>query len=282
MTFMGKIVWLASYPKSGNTWMRAFLCNLVANPTRPISINELGRFSPHAADADFYSQFSDKSAEELTYDDLAIIRPRVHREIANLRPGRVFVKTHSFLGESCDISTITPDVTAAAIYIVRNPLDVCLSFSRHTGLTIDDSIERIAKENTAGIEMLGTQVLEPIRSWSINVQSWTAVDQPNLLVVRYEDMLDRTFETFQKVAKFLGLGALESTIRTAIQFSSLEELQRQEYAQGFKEASGHSSKFFGSGQDGKSESLLTKQQIERLVSDHRQQMECFDYIPNRI
>ena len=275
---MGKIIWLASYPKSGNAWMRTFLYNLTNKSDKPASINQLDKLSFSASSASLYSQFTDKPSGELSYDDFSYLRPKVHRGIAAARAGYNFLKTHSSLGESCGMPTITPDVTAGAIYIVRNPLDVCVSFSNHTGLGIDETIDLMCQENTA-FYVTEIQVIEPVSFWSMNVKSWTHLPQPQLMVLRYEDMLDIEGETFNKVAKFLRIDATESKIRKALKFLSFQELRKQEGSQGFKEQ-GHSAKlFFNRGQKEQYIKVLSGNQIKALVDAHREQMERFDYIP---
>jgi hypothetical protein len=276
---MGNIVWLASYPKSGNTWMRAFLHNLATKSEKTVSINQLDELSPSAASAILYRPFTAKTAAQLRYEDLAVLRPKAHRAMAERVSGQIFVKTHSFLGESFGVPTITPDVTAGAVYIVRNPLDICLSFSNHTGLSIDETIDLMGQENAAS-DGKAEQVIEPVRSWSLNVKSWTQSPQSQLCVVRYEDMLDKRIATFTKVAQFLGLDVAASAVRQALRFSSFEELRKQEEAGGFKEQGHHAKPFFNRGQKGQYEEVLSDHQIKALVDAHREQMGRFGYIPS--
>ena len=174
---MGALIWLASYPKSGNTWLRVFLHNLLRAPAKPMSINEISRFTLGDSHGVWYRPFTDKAPDKLTFEDLAELRPKAHREMMKAYPDSVFVKTHSFLGENRGVPLITMDCTAGAIYVVRNPLDVVLSFADHYGLSIDRAIEAMARDDglTAPTEL---HVREFISSWSRHVKSWTREPNP--------------------------------------------------------------------------------------------------------
>ena len=274
---MGALIWLASYPKSGNTWMRSFLHNLLRGGKTPVDINEMTDFCLGESDSRWYEQRASKPVEDLTPEELAAIRPLVHRDFTQAFPDSVFVKTHNFLGESFGHPIHNMDVTAGGIYILRNPLDVVLSMTHHFGLTVDEAIDMMAdKEKVTGG---GTHVLEYLASWSIHVQSWTQYPNPQLLVVRYEDLLAKPRKNFKKVATFLGLKPPAERLERAIKFSSFKSLKAQEEKAGFKEKSKKAQSFFREGKAEQWREKLTEDQIRRIISDHREQMERFDYIP---
>ena len=275
---MGALIWLASYPKSGNTWMRVFLHNLLRNPPAPIQVGEIESFTLGDAQASWYSKFTDKNAGDLTSDDLAALRPKVHQAMMSAHPDSVFVKTHSFLGDNCGVPLITMECTAGAIYILRNPLDTVLSFADHFGVSIGEAIDAMAREE-AVTTASHTNVMEFVNSWSNHVKSWTQASHSGLLAVRYEDMLDDPVKTFTKVAGFLGLRPPRARILKAIRFSSFKELRKQEDATGFKERSEHSAKFFRSGKKNQWRQKLSEDQVRRIVDCHREQMAKFGYLP---
>ncbi len=112
---MAGILWLASYPKSGNTWIRIFLANLFADSDKAYDINALGRYIYGEMSADLYEKVAGKAVAEMTDRELHRLRPEVHRLIAGLRPDTVFVKTHNAIATRDGITTVTPEVTAGAI-----------------------------------------------------------------------------------------------------------------------------------------------------------------------
>src|SRR5580765_857123 len=113
---MGNIVWLASYPKSGNTWLRAFLANLIAGRATPVPLAELPRYADQDARPDLFSDVAGEPAARMYFARLCALRPRVHAHIAASALKTVFVKTHSAAGMHDGVPLHKPDVTARAIH----------------------------------------------------------------------------------------------------------------------------------------------------------------------
>lgn len=276
---MGQLIWLASYPKSGNTWMRAFLHNLFRNPPRPARINELDQFCLGESKPQWYLPYTGgRPTQEMSLAEIMALRPRVQQDMTRAFPDSVFVKTHNFLGESHGYPLVNFRVTAGAIYIVRNPLDVTVSAADHFGLSIDAAIDFMAKEGaTTGND--SRNVPEVLGSWSMHVRSWTQQPHPGLLVLRYEDMLARPRAAFAQVTDFLRLPRDKARLDKAIRFSSFKELSTQEETGGFNERSVNSKSFFRAGKRDQWRDALTPAQIERITSLHREQMTRFSYVP---
>lgn len=275
---MGALIWLASYPKSGNTWMRTFLHNLFRNTQQPVDINELDDFCLGVSAGAWYRRYTKTPFREMTDEEAARYRPQVQRDFTTVFPDSVFVKTHHFLGEIAGVPLHNMDVTAGGIYIVRNPLDVVLSMGPHFGVSIDEAIEVLANE-AACTKPNDTHVPEHYGSWSTNVRSWTQQPNPQLLVMRYEDMLDKPRKSFKRVADFLGLKPTADRLERAIKFSSFKVLKAQEEKRGFKERPGISKAFFREGKRDQWRRKLTPDQVRRIVADHHEQMARFGYIP---
>lgn len=274
---MGSLIWLASYPKSGNTWLRAFLYNLLRNPPTPAPVNDLDRFCIGESAAGWYANRAGKPVDGMAMAEVMALRPLVQRDFTRAFPDSVFVKTHNFLGECAGHPLHNMDVTAGAIYVVRNPLDVAISTSHHYGIDLDAAIERLADPG-ASTETAEGHVAEFHNSWSQHVQSWTGRPNPGLLILRYEDMQARPNRSFAAVAGFLGLKPDKQRLRKAIRFSSFEVLREQERKGGFKERSRHSAAFFRSGEKDQWRNTLNSQQIGRVVSQNTEQMRRFGYI----
>lgn len=276
---MGDVVWLASYPKSGNTWVRAFLCNLFGNTQSPLHLEEISKVAVSDADIRWYQRYLDKPADEFTDQDFAKLRPKVHRDMSKAGSGPVFVKTHSVVGTWCDVPLVTKECTAGAIYVVRNPLDVCVSAAAYFGLGIDATIDWMGdKEASVGEPErgLGRQI---ISSWSHHVYSWTSQPGLPLMLMRYEDMMQEAPKTFGTLARFLGLNPPHTRLDRAIEFSSFETLHRLEQEHGFRERGSSKHAFFRSGRTDQWREVLSRDQVERLVKGHRGQMMRFGYLP---
>jgi hypothetical protein len=146
------------------------------------------------------------------------------------------------------------------------------------GKTIDEAIETMGKADTE-TPINDKRVHEIWGSWSQNVESWTRKPHPAIYVMRYEDMLAAPDKTFGGLARHLLLDASPAQLAVAIERSSFAKLRSQEEKDGFKEKSAKAERFFREGRAGQWKELLTPQQIERIVNDHRKQMSRFGYLP---
>lgn len=275
------IVWLASYPKSGNTWVRSFLNNLHAVmedglDVEPQDLNKMQRLTAWDIGAAQYQKFLEKPIKECTEAEIDAVRSKVQHAVATNNSGVLLVKTHNALVMSNGHPTINFSVTAGAIYIVRNPLDVAVSFSHHIGQSIDDAIRIMS---TPGHRPRGSEktVGEVYGSWSENVGSWTKSKHPAMLTLRYEDMHADPEKSFGALAAHLRQFPTKEELQRAIELSSFKSLQDQEKSSGFTEKPKNLKQFFRSGKTGQWERELTEQQVATLRAVHGQQMKTFGY-----
>jgi hypothetical protein len=275
---MGRLIWLASFPKSGNTWMRAFLHNLLRDPKDDYDINRLGEFSFSDSTPHFYQTYLTKPPKEWTNQEVMQTRWKAQRDIGRMSTDDVFVKTHNAHVEFDGLPMIHMDLTAGAFYVVRNPLDVCISLADHYGAGIDDSI-RIMGDPNSGTPTGEQLVFEVHKTWSTHVLSWTNQPGPWLHIIRYEDMLKKPVVAFSRAARFLGLNPPRDRLERAIERSSFKSLRAQEDEKGFRERSYKAEKFFRVGKAGQWRTALSQAQIERVVEAHKEQMERFGYWP---
>jgi hypothetical protein len=275
---MGRLIWLASYPKSGNTWMRAFLHNLLRDPKSDYDINRLGEFSFSDSTPHFYQTYLTKPPQEWTNTEIMQTRWKAQRDIGRMSSDDVFVKTHNAHVEVGGLPMINMDLSAGAFYVIRNPLDVCISLADHYGTTIDESI-RIMGDPNSGTPTGENLVFEVHNTWSTHVLSWTNQPGPWLHIIRYEDMLKKPVVAFSRAARFLGLNPPRDRLERAIEHSSFKSLRAQEDAKGFRERSFKAEKFFRVGKAGQWRTALSKAQIDRVAEAHKEQMERFGYWP---
>jgi Sulfotransferase domain len=169
-------------------------------------------------------------------------------------------------------------VTSGAIYIVRNPLDVVISYAHHLGKSVDFSIDFMNLKNaeTSGSEK---HVYEIYGSWSQHVLSWTRKPHPAIYVMRYEDMLAAPKKTFGALARHLLFKPTDEQLADAIGRSSFEKLREQEEKDGFRERPDKAERFFREGRAGQWKDVLTPAQAQRIVDAHHDQMQRFGYLP---
>ena len=273
---MGKIVWLASYPESGAHWFSMFLASLVSESKEPCSKKERDLILPAENSAKLYQPFFRRPLGEIPMRELAEMRPHVHAELAKRASGFLFLRTQSAAVRHFGHLTITPEATAAAIYIVRNPLDIAASYGAAKGRSIDRTISLMAKSG----RILGKSLkrtYELVGSWSENVESWTARTRGRCLCLRFEDMLDDPEKQFSQAVSFLGMKATPEQIAKACENSIGSVLEP--YKKGGIRMPRHLSslELLRSGAALRGKRRLTTQQIATIAGMHRDQMRRFGY-----
>ena len=277
------LVWLASYPKSGNTWTRAFLSNLasiIAGERDELDVNAIHRFSLGEFLMPLYEERLGFKPTEKHRKEIAAVRHEVQRSIADQYDGLVFVKTHNGLVVDHGQSVINFAVTSGAIYIVRNPLDVAISLSHHIGKSIDFAIEAMGTPDFE-TPIAEERVHEILGSWSQNVESWTRKPHRAIYVMRYEDMLSNSQKTFGTLApasssqRDIIAGQAEQSNGHRSQSSRARKRKA-----GFMEKPETAKRFFRDGRAGQWKEILTPAQVGRIVKDHGKQMARFGYLPD--
>jgi len=274
---MGRIVWLASYPKSGNTWMRALLTNYLLEADGPADINNL-LGGPIASDRHTFDELAGVESADLSPDEVARWRPEVYRLLARESDGLLFVKAHDACRRG-SVQFFPQDVTALAIYIIRNPLDVAVSLASHLDISLDGAVARVCEGLTLAQsgERLRDQLEQVVLSWSAHVCSW--VDEPAFPnhVVRFEDLLTDPQRTFRGVLTALNSPIDEERMARAIERSRFAELKGQEARGGFLERLSRTDPFFRQGREGGWREVLSEAQHERIVAANPEVMSRFGY-----
>jgi hypothetical protein len=277
---MSGIVWLASYPKSGNTWLRAFLTNFLGADARPIDINRLT--AGIASNRRVFDETLGVESSDMTRDEIARRRPECYRRMAAAAPGTLYLKVHDAnLPNSAGEPLIPADATSRAVYLVRNPLDVAVSFAHHMARSVDVAIGSMANPDFAfGARsgLLPEQLEQRLSSWSGHVLSWLDQSRFPLHLMRYEDMLERPALCFRECVRFLGLDEDGAAIDRALSFSSFSALRAQEQAFGFRERPEAASSFFRRGQAGKWRETLSDEQVRLILSHHSAVMRRLGYL----
>lgn len=233
---MSDIIWIASFPKSGNTWVRFMVADLV--------------FAIH----------DDSRAMEQKIPDMHKDGGRVRLRKDRIWRGHTFAKTHYPLSKNME------DIAHKTIYVLRNPLDVLASIVNYY------DIEEERKEDLVD-EFVKTSTIESFTIWGYgdwftHLDSWLESEKPRLLLT-YEDMSRRPLETCNKIAEFLEIDATPedlARVQTNSSFERLQDLERREVAgdvDGFFKRV-HKTPFVHKGAIGAASEIFTADQVRRL------------------
>jgi aryl sulfotransferase len=275
------IVWLASFPKSGNTWFRIFLANLASGENGPADINNLDENGGIASSRYEFEVETMLDSGLLTDDEIDSLRPRVYATIAAGLAEQRWIKVH-------DAYTLTPDGepmfgscgVRAAVYMVRDPRDVAVSLAYHNNLTIDDAIKFMSAPDSALADWrhgMAKQLRQKLHGWNEHVKSW--LDQTDVPVhtLRYEDLLADPLACFSAALRFAERPATEAEIERAMRNAEFTKLQHQENEKGFAERVSHTTPFFRSGGAGSWREKLNAEQIARIEEIHAPMMQRLGY-----
>jgi hypothetical protein len=236
------IVWLASYPKSGNTWLRAFITSLLSKSTGENSLENMRAIRAYPLTDDFYNLLDD-------FSDFKKIAGNWERsqDIINLQKKIKIFKTHHQLCKIDNFLFTNYKNSLATIYVVRDPRNVITSLMHHYSLkNYDEALKFIFDEHRFSGRLDKKENLKRktefptyISSWQNHFNSWKNFKK-NFLLIKYEDLINRPEKTFNKISKFLGIiiniKITNEKINEAIIKSSFKNLKKSEEKFGFSES----------------------------------------------
>lgn len=279
---MNKLFWLASYPKSGNTWVRVFLTNYLDDEAKRADINSL-KGGPIAVDRDIFDRWAGVESSDLPYDEIANLRPEVYRQMARHVDHPMYIKVHDACTRNGEGQLLfPPDVTGGVLYLIRNPLDVAVSYAHHGGRTLQQTVDSLCNPNGIVYEVpdhLALQLPQRLLSWSDHVRSWVDESGLAVTVVRYEDLLSQPEASFRTVVQALGLAPDAPRLSRAIEFSHFDSMRAQEQQDGFKEKHMRAdAPFFRRGQAGVWREEITAEQARKIMDTQGDVMKRFGYL----
>ena len=257
------ITWIASYPKSGNTWVRLLLSTYRYGVC---DINNIEGsyldYQPH-----FYKSLLIDKGEPI---DVMHIRTAAlyHMNEFFINPT---LKTHWGNYEAFGIKAIPPSLTKRAIVVVRDPRDLVISLANFYRQSYDEIIENLNSKKAGTFEYYRYYLLA---DWSTYIKSWQTNKFP-VFIVRYEDLLANTIKTFTQILEFMGITPVVEKVEQTVELTQFSKVQQQEKDHGFVEQK-NGATFFNNGKAiWKDE--LSPTQIELIEHSHKDEMTKFGY-----
>jgi len=283
------LTWLASYPKSGNTWVRVFLTCLFSEHPEELDINHLplGRI---ASDRRWVEQGLGIDISEFNQDEIDALRPIAYQQIADdwsqqlkSDPDALVSvhKVHDAYGYLPNGQPMFPSsASRAVVLLVRNPLDVAISYANHCNFSLERSADSLCLDKHGLCERPSSfdkQLRQHLGSWSDHTESWLDADIP-LLLIRYEDLRADPLKMFTRLCQYLDLPHDTNDIQKAIHYSRFDRLKSLEKKQGFREKSPKVSQFFRKGRVGDWTTLLSSELVSKVIEVNRSAMLRLGYL----
>ena len=285
------IIWLASYPKSGNTFLRSLLTSYL--------LTEDGKFDEKKLKE--INQFPNLSLFKNigidTSDDLEIVKNyiKAQEKINSLDANKIrFIKTHSSLNDINGYKFTDLKNTLGVIYVVRDPRSVVRSYANHNQLSLEDATNRLLEFGATiggikGSDFGSNQIVTHMGSWSSNYNTWKEFKKINsYLLVKYEDLVIDTKNTFLQVLNFiykLGNSKLEinnSKLKNTIETTTFESMQKLEKQKGFTESviddNGKNIKFFKYGYKKNEKNILPQELKKKIETELKVEMNELGYL----
>ena len=279
------IVWLASYPKSGNTWVRSIISSLLYTNDGIFNFNLLRQLDQFPEKKNFKNLITD-------FGNFNQIKKNwiTAQDIINLDGKQKLLKTHQgkFTVDGDHFTNNTN--TSGVIYVVRDPRSVVISISNHYTLSINQSLEFMLSSSIIGnrksFEEKKYGLLTLLGKWNEHYRSWTR-NKENLLLIKYEDLLSNPNEEMEKIIiylkKFFQFRTNEQKNRNIIKTTTFESLKKMENKNLFKEGvlnkeTQSKVNFFNLGPENKWQNNLDERVIKSIETNFYKEMKELNYL----
>ena len=282
------IIWLASYPKSGNTYVRAFLSAYYFSENGQFDFSQILNIEQFPHEKYFKQKVNGISEASKQWIP-------IQREI-NKNKKIKFFKTHSCLGNYQGNQFTSPETTLGAVYIVRDPRNVLTSLKNHYSFDDDKALKMITDKTRSLMSNNGSHAsLTHISSWAENYLSWLRNNQFRRFFVKYEDLITNKYETFRDIIVFINTlmnkveGVDKSKLQKAIETTNFNVLKKKEISEtfdgsdnGFKSwrkfHSENKNLFFNLGPENNWEKILKTKISNEIEISFKKEMKELEYL----
>ncbi len=276
------IIWIASYPKSGNTYLRSFISSYFFSKKGKFDfellLNVLQFPSVKFVKKDLNSEL--EASENWIYNQKQFFDgEKIH-----------FIKTHNSLNQYKGNNFTTNNLSLGAVYIVRDPRNVITSMSHHYSLNYEKAYEKLIDENATLLEKSRNNDYSNftfLGSWSSHYKSWKESKNFRTLFIRFEDLEDNKYDTFRKIIQFINdlkkekISINEKKFTNSINSTNFSNLRNKEENEGFVESvyskSGEKKRFFNLGFNNRWQKILPKNILSKINNTLKKDLNDLGY-----
>ena len=278
------IIWLASYPKSGNTLLRSILSSYFYSNDGIFTFENLEKISQFPQTSHLMSIGVDVENEKEVFKNFINAQNLINQDKEKVK----FFKTHSSLCKMYDSNFTDLKNTLGAIYIVRDPRNVVTSLAHHFNLSLEQAADVMIDKNKL-MDKTTKNCKVFLGSWNFNYNSWkNLLNQNKYLLIKYEDLINKKKTVLLKIFKYLdSLGLklnLEMTkLNKAIKTTEFENMKKKEENETFYEAiidskTGKRKNFFNLGPKNNWRQLLDKKNKYKIEKNFEKEMSELGYL----
>ena len=262
------ITWIASYPKSGNTWVRSFLSNYLSD-NEDFNFKQLKRIKKFPSEA----LFEELNVNQNNAGDIAANWIPM-QSIVNLKNKLTYLKTHNAMMTINNHKFTNADNTNGFIYLVRDPRDVLISYTSHMSISLETTLNIMTSDLA-----YGNQDKVIMSTWANHYNSWKNSSFPKI-IIKYEDLVEDSENNFNKIIAFLNkinnLPIDKEKIKRCIVNSNFDSLKKLEQKEGFDEATKNA--FFRKGKVGQWKEVLDKKTTKKIEDSFNKEMKDLGYL----
>ena len=280
------IIWISSYPKSGNTWLRSLISNYFFSKDGNFSFELIKQIDSFPS-SKFFRNYKDKFEKP---EDTSKYWIKEQEKINSLNK-IFFLKTHNALCKINGNKFTDQNNTLAAIYLVRDPRNVITSIANHYQITTRNAFDFMKDKNRGIIEREGNRYtgFQPLFSWDLHLKSWTENTLYPSLIIKYEDLIIDTASVFKKVLEFIKKisnsknNSDKQKLLKCVENCKFSNLKMMEREKGFDESmvekkTGEKIAFFNLGEKNNYQNILEKNLINEMNDYFKYQLKKYKYI----
>ena len=276
------IIWIASYPKSGNTYLRSFISSYFFSKKGKFDFNLLLNVLQFPS-----IKFTKKNLNsKLEASQNWIYNQKQFFSGENIH----FIKTHNTLDQYEGNNFTSKNLSLGAIYIVRDPRNLITSMTHHYSLNYDQAYKKLIDQNASLLERSLENDFSNftfLGSWSSHYKSWKNSKDFETLFLKYEDLENNKYETFKKIVQFINnlkkkkIPLNEKKLLNSIKSTNFSNLRNKEENEGFEESvyskSGEKKRFFNLGFNNRWQKILPKNILSKLNNNLQNDLNDLGY-----